>query len=174
MQDVDEVQEKPLRLLFVGQAPSRETNGLPPFVGRCGKFLADLIGVDQATMLASHDFRNVLDRWPGKGVGGDLFPMKESRVAAKELLAKECPGRAVVLLGNNVARAFGLKAFKYLELYQVKDPEDPAKVSVPLLTVVPHPSGRNHFFNRVENRAAVAKFLRALAASKLERSETVR
>src|ERR1700677_4915311 len=107
----DQVQEKPLRLLFIGQAPSRETDGLPPFVGKCGKFLAELMDMDQASMLAAHDFKNVLDHWPGKGIGGDLFPMKEARVAAK-LLLEDCRGRAVVLLGNNVARAFEMKAFR--------------------------------------------------------------
>jgi hypothetical protein len=119
-------------------------------------------------MLAAHDFKNVLDRWPGKGIGGDLFPMKEARVAAK-LLLEDCRGRAVVLLGNNVARAFEMKAFRYLELYQVKDPVDPAKVMVPLMTVVPHPSQISRHWNRPENRMNVSKFLRMLVGTKLEK-----
>ena len=168
---VGEATSKLLRLLMIGQAPSRETDGLPPFVGKCGKFLAELMGMTQDEMLAAHDFRNVLGKWPGKGINGDRFPMAEAREAADRLIP-ECRGRAVILLGSNVARAFSLKKFGYMELYQIRDPKDPGQVMVPLLAVVPHPSGVNRFYNDPTKRYVVSKFLRSLAGSRLEKSET--
>lgn len=160
--------EQPVRLLFIGQAPSRETDGLPPFVGKCGRFLAELLGTTQEAMLRDYDFLNVLERWPGPGVHGDLFPMPEAKERAKLLLDGPCRGRAVVLLGNNVARAFGLKRFQYMELYQVREDADPTQVKVPLVTVIPHVSGVVRHWNRPEARLAAAKFLRGLTSVKLE------
>ena len=155
-----------MRLLFVGQAPSRESDGHPPFTGRCGKFLAELLGTTQEQMLLDHDFINVLDRFPGKGPGGDKFPMIEAKAQASRKL-DQLRGRRVVMLGHNVSRAFGGERFTYLSTYDVRNPENFAD-RVCLATVVPHPSGRNRFFNREENRMIVAKLLREMADSTQE------
>ena len=153
-----------MRIQFVGQAPSQETDGLPPFVGRCGKFLAEeLMGISQEEMLRDHDFLNVLDRWPGRGVGGDRFPIIEAKAAAKSKL-DQVKGRTVVLLGQNVARAFGIEKFQYMVWYQYHGERNREEVLIPLLCVMPHPSGRNRFWNRPENRDKAKKFLRLLAA----------
>jgi uracil-DNA glycosylase len=147
-------------LCFVGQAPSRETEGKPPFVGKCGKFLAELLGTTQQQMLLDHDFVNVLDYYPGRGVGGDKFPRIEARNAAKHKL-ELIRGRIVILLGNNVARAFGAKSFEYGEWYMIKD--DDGKVAVDRMSVIPHPSGINRYYNDPLNRAGVSQFLKGLA-----------
>lgn len=142
----------------MGQAPSRETDGLPPFVGKCGEFLSKLMGSTHEQMLLDHEFYNVFDRWPGKGLGGDLFPIPEARRAAKKLVEK-LRGRTVVLLGANVARAFNCKKFEYFCWYSYRDPANVAKVVIPHLTVVPHPSQRNRIWNSVEARSAASRFL---------------
>jgi len=153
-----------MRICFIGQAPSRETDGKSPFTGKCGKFLAELLGTTQEQMLLDHDFMNVLDRYPGPSIKGDKFPIPEAKIAARKKLA-QLRGRAVVLLGNNVARAFDCRSFRYMEWYEIRNPDNYADVMVPLMTVVPHPSGINRWFNREENRLIAAKFLRALADS---------
>lgn len=148
------------RLLMIGQAPSRETDGLPPFVGRCGKFLAEqLLGTTQELMLQNHDFVNVLDRWPGAGIGGDKFPIPEAKVAAQKLLS-QMSGRVVVLLGHNVARAFGVQKFNYMQWYEVRNPENLSIVMCNRAGIIPHVSGRVRAWNLAKNREAAAKFLR--------------
>lgn len=150
-----------MKILFVGQAPSKETDGKPPFTGKCGRFLADLLGKTQEQMLKDHDFINVLDHWPGKGIGGDKFPIQEARIAAKKKLDL-MHGRLCVLLGHNVARAFGCSQFRYLEWYEIRNPENFAEIVVPLMTIVPHPSGVNRYYNDPDKRLIVSKFLRTI------------
>ena len=153
-----------VRILFVGQAPSRETDSQPPFTGKCGRFLAEvLLGTEQEQMLRDHDFINVLDRWPGKGISGDKFPVVEAMAAAKRKLA-EMQGRTVVLLGHNVARAFGFTSLMYFSWYEIHDEQNPSKIVVPLVTVVPHPSGINRYYNDPTKRLIVAKFLQTIAS----------
>lgn len=147
-----------MRILFIGQAPSRESDGKPPFTGKCGIFLANLMGKTQDQMLQDHDFLNVLDRWPGKGIGGDKFPMVEATIRAKNLFPA-MRGKIVVLLGANVARAFNLKSFTYYESHKVLDPENTADVLSPLCCVMPHPSGVNRHWNHLENRLRAQEFL---------------
>ena len=153
-----------MKICFVGQSPSRTSDGQPPFTGKCGKFLAELMGTTQEQMLKDHDFINVLDYWPGAGIKGDKFPIPEAKVAAKRKL-EQLRGRTVVLLGHNVARAFCCERFRYMEWYEIRSPENFEDVVVPLLTVVPHPSGVNRWYNREENRMVAGKFLRTLADS---------
>ncbi len=147
------------RILFIGQAPSRETDGQPPFVGKCGKFLAeDLMGMPQADMLRDHDFFNVLERWPGKGINGDLFPLTKARVGARGLIEK-MEDRTVILLGHNVARAFGVDKFQYWRWYEVRHPDLVEVVVTKRCAIVPHPSGVNRIWNLQANRQVARKFL---------------
>ena len=111
-----------MRITFVGQAPSRETDGKPPFTGKCGRFLAELLGTTQEQMLKDFDFLNVLDHWPGASFKGDKFPFSEAKIAAKNKL-ELLRGRVVVLLGHNVARAFGCRTFAYFSWYEIRNPE---------------------------------------------------
>lgn len=151
-----------MKITFVGQAPSRETDGQPPFTGRCGAFLANLMDMTQEEMLREHAFLNVLDKWPGKGLGGDKFPMVQAMTAAKEKLELLRKKPLVVLLGNNVARAFGAKDFSYFSWYEIRNPENITDVVVPRMSVVPHPSGVNRHWNRAENRDIARKFFHYL------------
>lgn len=152
-----------MKILFCGQAPSRESDGHPPFTGKCGAFLAQLMGLSQEQMLLQHDFMNVLDRWPGKGLGGDKFPMGLAKEAARTKV-EQMRGRCVVLLGHNVARAFGAEKFSYFEWYSYRNPKDVSDIVIPKLTVVPHPSQVSRHWNNVDNRNIASKFLTMLAA----------
>lgn len=149
------------KLLFVGQAPSRTSDPSRPFSGQCGKFLAELLGTSQEDMLAKHDFINVLDTWPGKGLGGDKFPMAEAKQAAMGKLDL-LRGKTVVLLGANVARAFNVSEFRYLGIYEIRSRENVLDIVASPVTVIPHPSGVNRYYNSVENKLTVSKFLREL------------
>jgi len=147
------------RIYFVGQAPSRETDGQPPFVGKAGKFLAEeLMGITQEQMLRDHDFVNVLDRWPGKGINGDLFPLAKARIAARGL-TENLRDRVVILLGNNVARAFGCDKFEYFRWYEVRHPDNNNVVIAKRCAIIPHPSGVNRLWNLKNNRIVARKFL---------------
>ena len=115
-------------------------------------------------MLKEHEFLNVLDRYPGPSIKGDKFPMSEARIAARKKL-EQLRGRTVVLLGSNVARAFDCKAFRYFEWYEIRSSENSLDTVVPLMTVVPHPSQVNRWWNREENRRIAGKFLRTMADS---------
>lgn len=153
-----------MRITFVGQAPSRETDGKPPFTGKCGKFLAELMGTTQEQMLNDFTFINVLDKYPGKHpIKGDLFPLPEAKASARKKL-EQLRGNVVVLLGYNVAKAFGAEKFRYLELYELRSQENFADVVVPIMVVVPHPSQISRYWNKRENVDAVKKFFKKLRA----------
>lgn len=152
-----------MRIQFVGQAPSRETDGKPPFTGKCGRFLAELLGTTQEQMLLDHKFINVLDSWPGKGIGGDKFPMPAAKISARKKLMG-LKGKLCILLGNNVARAFDCKQFQYFSWYEIRNPENFSEVIVPWMTIIPHPSGLVRHWNNPDNRLLAAKFLQGIAA----------
>jgi uracil-DNA glycosylase len=152
-----------VRLTLIGQAPSRETDGKPPFTGRCGAFLAGLMGTTQERMLEDHEFLNVLDRFPGKGINGDLFPRDKAEIAARGILPS-LRGKVVILLGSNVARAFGAKSFTYYEKYEIRDPANRSEIIVPLMVVVPHPSGVVRHWNIPQNREIARKFFAEILA----------
>jgi uracil-DNA glycosylase len=149
-----------MRALFIGQAPSKETDGLEPFVGRSGKFLAALMGLTHEEMLEQHDFINILNAWPGAGSGGDLFPIDEAKRKACELLPS-LNGRLVVFLGSNVARAFELNKFSFFEFYQLLALSQ-GSTTVASAAVVPHPSGINRWYNDHNNRETASRFLLSL------------
>ena len=149
-----------MRALFIGQAPSKETDGLEPFVGRCGKFLAALMGLTHEEMLEQHDFINIFDSWPGAGTGGDLFSINEAKRKACELLPL-LNGRLVIFLGSNVAHAFELNKFSFFRFYQLLALSQGSSTTA-AVAVVPHPSGVNRWYNDHNNREAASRFLLSL------------
>lgn len=141
--------------MIIGQAPSRDSNPAHPISGRCGKKLADLIGVSVEEFLVGFERHNLLDRWPGKAGKGDAFPIDKARRKAVDFLLRGVfLDRRVVLLGENVASTFGL---------------DPAKLrplrwqgvyTAPGLAFCPHPSGVNRWWNEPGNVEAARRFWR--------------
>lgn len=120
------------RVVLVGQAPSRRSDPARPLSGRSGDFLSTAAGFKIG---GAFDLRNLLSGFPGKKGKGDAFPLWKAKIAAWAL-CRELKGRRVVLLGQNVARAFGFGR-----------PELMTWVAGPWplweTAVLPHPSGIN-------------------------------
>ncbi len=116
--------------------------------------------------VGEHDFINVLDHFPGKSSVGDKFPIIEAQSAAKAKLESLRGKQVVILLGNNVARAFGAKSFSYFSWYEIRNPDKFTDIVVPRMAVVPHPSGINRYWNHVQNRLNAEKFFRYLLSVK--------
>lgn len=148
-----------MRILFVGQSPSKSTEGLAPMAGRSGDFLAYLLGLSKEEMFEQHDFVNVFPFFPGKNaLGQDLFPLQEAKSHAARLLPK-FENRVVVLLGKNVARAFNVPPnVQYLTRMHTRVTDS--------VWIIPHPSRVSRHWNISENILVVTKFLRELQANK--------
>ena len=126
---------------LIGQAPGK---GDPrtPLMGRCGRRLAFVIGLGFPDEYAELFARaNLLDDYPGaRKDKGDLFSVASAREPAAEitlLLAKQ--GGEVVLLGKNVASAFGVVEVDWLERFELVDGVRAA--------IVPHRSGAYYWLN---------------------------
>ena len=143
------------RIILVGQAPSRNGDPKTPLIGgRSGFFLQQLCGMSLLQYVRSFETVNVVEAWPGYSSSkGDLFPADEAKVKA-EAKAASWHGRRVILLGKNVARAFGHN-------------------KTPLMTwttdsrgfevaVVPHPSGVSRWWNDPTNTERARAFLQSL------------
>jgi len=136
------------RPLFIGQAPGHP-GPVRPLEGRNGKRLASLLGVSVEEYLSGTDRVNLLNEYPGRAGNGDAFPLDAARAAAREMLPR-LKGRVVILLGRGVARAFGVRA-NFLEIEH--------RDGVTFATI-PHPSGRNRWWNDPANVERAARFLR--------------
>lgn len=137
------------RVVLVGQAPSRGSDPKRPLSGRSGEFLSLLAGFP---VRRRFELRNLLDVFPGKKGKGDAFPLWKARLAAWEL-TKKLKGRRVVLLGQNVARAFGMARRGLFHW-------EPGPWPIRETAVFPHPSGINLFWNSPVNRLVGEVFLK--------------
>lgn len=135
------------RLLIVGEAPSSRGNGvvLGELVGRR---LAEAGGISLDDYLERTDrvnlFQRPLARWDRVGAR-----FHASLVAIDRT-------RRVILLGRRVAAAFSLAHLDVLRWY------GPAttRLAARSLAIVPHPSGRNRWWNDPANRIQAERFLR--------------
>lgn len=131
-----------MRPLIVGQAPARGHDGEAAFVGtRAGERLARLCGLDSSEELPEHfDLVNVLDRCvepfrPSSPVVRDAGRELLDRIVAEE--------RAVVVCcGSAVARALGIARSAGHRLWEWDN--YPGWFA---WAIVPHPSGRNRYWN---------------------------
>lgn len=155
------------RVVVVGQAPSERGDPRRPITGAIGRRLASLAGWRLGLpFLQVVDRANLLPEFPGRARGGDAFPLARARSAAFAL-APELDGRVVLGLGRGVVSALGAEDLAPLELRWTN-----LGGSSFLLAHLPHPSGRNRWWNADENRRSAAAFVRrvlwegpALAAS---------
>jgi len=156
--------------LVLGQAPPGPRKSLPrgwrPLAGPAEQRLARLAGLaSPAELWTKFDRGNLLSWYPGlkersakqdvaKGYtkhqsDGDVFPQESARRAAAAVQLERY--KCVVLLGNNVARAFGVRAG--LMQAEVRDGSR--------LLTFPHPSGVSHFWNDPANVRRAAGVFRA-------------
>lgn len=140
--------------LLIGQAPGPNTRPeLPLFPvpsTSAGGRLAQIAGMDRGHYIQAFDRINLLQTFPGKHKRDDKFPLRLAKVAAAALRPL-LHDRVVVLVGRNVASAFELEL-------PFHDWADPGLGFCQKVAVIPHPSGRNKWYNLPENRAIAANF----------------
>ncbi len=148
-----------MKPIIVGEAPGRGRAGRPaagkvpaafglgPSAGR----LARLAGLgDSASLHRAFTVVNLV----GQPVAGFRWPAEEARHVAT-VLSQSVDGGRFVLCGRRVAAAFGLRpGVPYFEW--VRRPGFAA-------AVVPHPSGKNRWWNERRNLARAKRFFRSLA-----------
>lgn len=151
------------RIVLIGQAPGPNTDpDLPLFPvpkTSAGGRLVQIAGITKGQYLATFERINVLRYFPGKWQNGDRFPLQEARVAA-DAIAPLLAGRRVVLVGQNVALAFSIRQdFFVWSTHQVRRrcpvTRDPGLAE---FAVIPHPSGRNFWYNAAARRAEARAF----------------
>ena len=146
-----------MKPLLIGQAPGPNTDPTRPLYplprSSAGGRLAEFMGLEPKLYNSIFDKVNLLNEFPGRGKRDDKFPLRDAMIAASAMrpLLK---GRDVILIGRNVALAFGLQ----LEFHTWTDMFTPAN----WIAVVPHPSGRNHWYNSPENRVIAREFWKTL------------
>lgn len=145
------------RPLVIGQAPGRLTNGYDPFgphtpTGRRLAALFDSIGLDGRTATVLFDRLNLIPDYRGRGSRGDRFPMREARLVAGAVRPLFY-GRSVIALGRGVATACGFRELAPLEWWRQVEHGRSFDFAV-----VPHPSGRNRWYNSPVNFAAAREF----------------
>lgn len=122
-------------------------------VGRSGRFLAGLLGVELPELLRAFRCVNLLTADGPRCGKGRLFGPEQRAAASAKARRLRLRGRRMVLLGKRVAGAFGLKDPPWLEPVRLGREET-------WCAVVPHSSGIVQWWNAAENRAAAAEVLR--------------
>ena len=142
------------RILLIGQAPSRTSQGKQPFSGKSGKRLAELAGISQKDLRRYFKMVNVLDYWPGRGGKGDAFPT--GRQVPDRLRKMVASYAATIFVGRGVAARFKFNAPQYLTWYACS----PRKSRT--AAILPHPSGINRWYNDPQNLKDAQMFLRGI------------
>lgn len=149
-----------MKPLLIGQAPGPATDPGLPLSGRCGARLAELCGLELESFLRTFDRVNLVRTFPGKAGKGDAFPIDLARKGAVDLLIfGRLNQRPTVLLGQNVARAFGFPA-SGVEFFRWNYLDGNPSMR---LAFAPHPSGVSRWWNDPANEAAARRFFRRLA-----------
>lgn len=158
-----------MRTVIVGIAPARPGEEGQPLSAiapqSTGRKIADMLGVKPMDYMAGFDRINLCPF-----AQESTIPVNQWKLAASNLAASLLRGRRVILLGVNVAQCFGVEHRSYLEWY-----EDPGE-KVPRYGLVgwnagdrrppfawatlPHPSGRNRWYNEEANKEAAVAFLK--------------
>lgn len=140
------------RILIVGQAPGPNTDPAEPLwpepASSAGGRLASFAGLSPEEYLRKFERINLLNEFPGRRwKNADTWAVEPGRVAASAIRPL-LRGRRVILLGRNVSEAFGLDA--------------PFHVWVGVdgfnAAVVPHPSGRSHWYRDSRNSSVSRQF----------------
>ena len=150
-------------IVLVGLAPGPNTNpDLPLFPSpshMTGGRLLTLTGLSRRQYLTLFDRVNLLPYFPGKDKRDDKFPVRPAKLSA-QVMKPFFGGRTVILVGRNVAESFGL-TIKFHEWTQWRvrryTPFN-RHLSVATLAIIPHPSGRNLWYNDPDNKAESARF----------------
>lgn len=136
-----------MKPLLVGECPGR--TGGQPLEGAIGYRLAELAGLTYEEYLERTERTNLFDAHQ------PTWDAPAARLQAWSLVAMATawdpwPGRYIMLLGRRVAVAFGFEDARWME---------PRGLST-IWVALPHPSGRNRWYNDPENRDKLSAFLR--------------
>jgi len=157
-----------MRPLLIGQAPGPNTDPecpLFPVPARAtGGRLQELTGLTRGDYLRTFDRMNLLPYFPGSDAQGDRFPVPDAKFAARAIRPL-LNGRTVVLVGRNVATAFGFK-FEFHEWcehwYARRRCSVQKDNGTCRMAVTPHPSGRSRWYNDPDNVEQAERFWRDL------------
>lgn len=147
----EEVVRVDLGLTVLGQAPTESSD--TPFVGTASIRLAQLLGApDVGALRRRARLENLLDTWPGRGEGGDAFPLYLAKPAAAQYVPKTT---ILILAGHHVAKAFNwnLPFCQWGILRGIA------------CGAIPHPSGKNIVWNDPRTTHEVAAYLTAVTTS---------
>ena len=139
------------RILIIGEAPSGDG---PPLEGRVGARIAEYASITEAEYLQFTDRHNLFN-----APISDWVPELARRSA--EDIWPSMVGRATMLLGARVVTAFSLNPSRLHLDWQAVDGQGT------IVSMLPHPSGRNLWWNEAENRAAARRFLERTFGTKL-------
>lgn len=155
------------RTVFVGIAPARlgdEGQPLSALASQStGRKIADMLGMQPIEYMRLFDRINVCP-FPQPST----IQPKEWTSAAENLAGSILRGRRVIMLGQNVAECFGVPrgAYDYCEWkictssFRGIAGFRAGRMSLPFSwAVLPHPSGRNRWYNEHENRERAIDFL---------------
>jgi hypothetical protein len=168
-----------MKTLLIGQAPGPNTDpDFPLFPlprtsagGRLQRFL----GMTRSEYLKTFDRVNLLPYFPGRTQKrDDAFPIPAARMAA-QILRPMLRSRRVVLVGRKVADAFGLDPklpWMTPTLYRCGPRSMTAGCKgLAEMMVIPHPSGRNHWYNNPDNQLLLAEGMGAFIRKSREDAE---
>lgn len=156
--------------VLVGIAPARPGEEGQPLSAiapkSTGRRIADMLDLSPLEYMREFDRVNVCPTWKE----GTIAPRSYHR-HAENLAGSILRGRRVVLLGANVAECFGV--FKPPLLEWVKEAGIAhglagfrvGRLPLPFSwAVLPHPSGRNRWYNDPDNARLARQFLRDILA----------
>lgn len=148
-----------MKPLLIGEAPAPSAKkGDPAFSSRSGDRLTKLLG---CSLFDVFETVNLLQEYPGSDEKGSRFPFGVAKEAATKLLVEVDRDRHLILAGKRVAAAFGMENAKYFHTVTLK----PVPIQI---TVIPHPSGVNFWWNKPENVEFAKGWLKALRFAQRE------
>ena len=124
-----------------------------------GGRLQTLMGLTRYEYLTTFERVNLLPYFPGQRKRDDKFPMTPAKLAAR-VIRPLLVEREVILVGRNVANAFGFGDWDWHEWHDWKVCHSDMRVhrGAARIVVIPHPSGRNHWYNNPENTVGATSF----------------
>ena len=159
-------------IAFVAEAPGEKGSRLAGAKvldsrTRSGRKLAELLGVDEVA--DRWPCLNLVDRWPGRTAHGSAFPAGLAKANAALIFETLPPDVDLVLVGQRVARAFGVADgyFQWTRVFPLSS-NRPTRRAV----VVPHPSGVNRWWNEPAQRDEGAPVPAVSGARRLTRAPT--
>jgi uracil-DNA glycosylase len=131
-------------ILLIGEQPSAGGDPAAPLEGAIGKRLAEYAGLTLDEYLTRTERRNLIEYTSA------TWPTSQASLNAG-MLWSSLIGRRTIMLGQRVAKSFGIQ-WQPLRWVTVDDRGTQ-------VAILPHPSGKNLWWNEAENRAAARRFL---------------